>query len=146
MPDGELITNENSLHIAVDTLLDVLGVPTEDTYREQMIVFCAAVRKNAERERTYRGLWQQDSIAEIAEIASHKAKRMVRHQHNMAGPFAGDDPGKPERSTAEVEEEHEQQIYTAAMDDAIDLVNYGAFTARLVDASSIANRQKPAVP
>lgn len=121
------------LQVAVDTLLDVLGVPTEDTYREQMLVFCAAVRKNAEREKTYSGLWRQDTLAEIAEMAAHKAKRMARHEHNMRGPFVDDD-----------QEAHEQQIYDAAKDDAIDLVNYAAFTRRRVNDYSQLNRGRVA--
>jgi len=133
----EVIEKGSNIEIAIDTLLDVLGVPTDDTYREQMVVFCRAVRKNAEREAQYKGLWQQDTIGEIAGMAAHKAKRMGQHEANMRGPFVDD----PEIAA---EGEHEQQIYDNAMDDAIDLVNYGAFTARLVDASSQANRKRPA--
>jgi hypothetical protein len=120
------------LQSAVDALLEVLDVPREDRYREQAVVFCTALRKNADRERTYDGLWRQDSISEIADMAAHKAKRMRRHEHNMRGPFTPEDGADGAV--------HEQQIYDAAMDDAIDLVNYAAFTVRLVDDSSQRNR------
>jgi hypothetical protein len=119
--------------VAVDTLLEAIGVQLLDTYREQLTVFCKALQKNQEREGQYVGLWREDTIAQMAEHARHKAARMARHEHNMAGPFVDD-----------AQEEHEQQIYDAAMDDAVDLVNYGAFTVRLVEAASRAQRGRPA--
>jgi len=107
-------------------MCEAVDVPFGDTYLEQAVIFLRALSINHDREITYNGLWKEYGLPDVAMHAKSKAARMNNHSHNLAGPFVADDPEEGFK-----EADHEQQIKDKAVDDALDLVNYGAFCARL---------------
>lgn len=72
----------------------------------QVRVFTAALQVYSERDKVHNGLWKKDEPNELSGQALHKAKRLDHHCR----------PGQ--------ENPHQ------AMEDALDLINYAAFTIR----------------
>lgn len=94
-----------------------LNILSDRRYNDQVIAFILALRKNVEREKTYNGLWRHYGLSDCASNARNKAQRV---EHHASG-------GEVVTGI---------QDHDAAMDDTLDLINYGAFCARLVDASA----------
>lgn len=113
---------------AINALLETAGVPLEDTFREQAVVFVKALQKNAGRERTYGGLWREYGLEDCANNAKSKSVRMVHHARQLETMAPAPDA---------------LQQHDDAMDDAIDLINYGAFAARLIDEHAVKNGLVP---
>jgi hypothetical protein len=106
-----------------------ISVLEEPHYRHQVTAFIVALAKNHKAEQVYRGLWREvdDPFSDLQHHLEHKAARLKRHLHNMSGPFVMDDP-----ELGHSEKGHEEQIFSAAMDDLLDIINYAGFLAQLV--------------
>ena len=74
-------------------------------------VFAAAMKLYQERDDTHNALWKKDTPFELSGLALHKAKRVDHHCR----------PGT----------ENPEQ----AIDEALDLINYAAFTIRRLSNS-----------
>lgn len=94
---------------------------TDPRYKYQVTAFILALRKNFEREQTYNGLWRQYGLDDCASNAKSKAVRLKHHGDVIDDAIVN---GDGERSLADIK--------TDAEDDALDLINYGAFCARLI--------------
>lgn len=117
---AKITLNKDAVASAVALMCTAAQLPPgseeEQRYRDQVTAFILALAKNYEREQTYNGLWHEYGLADCANNAKSKSVRLAHHAGNL---------------------EHGDGTYTHkyiedAMDDAIDLVNYGAFCARLV--------------
>jgi len=73
---------------------------------EHNMVLRQALHKYQERDAIHKGLWAEDEPHELSGQALHKAKRLDHHCR----------PG--------------QENPVQAIDDALDLINYAAFTIR----------------
>lgn len=128
-----LVLDQDALDRATREMCEAAQVPVQilteaalKDMREQVTAFVLALNKNYEREKTYKGLWKQDTIEELGQHLVHKGKRMSAHNEHMGA--QGWFPG------SSVEAAHND-----ATDDAIDVINYGAFIARKVHYSASDN-------
>jgi hypothetical protein len=99
-----------------------LSALEDPRYKDQVTAFVLALNKNYEREQTYDGLWRQYGLTDCANNAKSKSVRLAHHGTTIGhidGPHG----------------EALQRLHDDAEDDALDLINYGAFCARLIHES-----------
>jgi hypothetical protein len=100
-----------------------LSALEDPRYKDQVTAFVLALNKNHEREQTYDGLWREYGLTDCANNAKSKALRLAHHGTTIGhvdGPHG----------------DAMRQLHEDAEDDALDLINYGAFCARLIHESA----------